>query len=160
MAATDITTLSNANKYTLKGHHNWHSMYRTEIRTVDGAREAGLWTEFTHNIISIPIGWAFVSGWYFVTTTFAGGTSVQFKISNSAVLSGAITVANNGLDKGTGSFLGGMDPGSATYILGLAASFAHTAAQTIDMVVAGTMTAGALILCAELAHVSTLVDQQ
>jgi hypothetical protein len=127
------------------------------VKNFDGAKNSGLWTAATHPVISIPIGYALKCAWYYVTTTFAGGTSAQFKISDSAALTAAITVATNGLDKGTGGFIGHLPDDD---VVGWADVFAHTAAQTLDCVIAGTMTAGAMVIGAELIHVAALTAQQ
>lgn len=153
MAATNITATA---AYDLKPHHYFANAFETRVKIFDGAKEAGLWTAATHKVIAIPIGYAFKACWYYVTTTFAGGTSIQFKISNSATLGSAITVATNGLDKGTGGFLGHLPDDD---VVGWANVYAHTAEQTLDVVVVGTMTAGAMVVGCELIYLKALVDQ-
>ena len=104
----------------------------------------------THQVIDIPKGFALVGGYFAVETTFTGFTSLQFKVG-SDTLSGAIITA--ALVAGD---VGEFSVGSVTGITTVA-SYAKAAADTLDVLTVGTLTAGVMVIIPKFIRIDSAV---
>jgi len=112
------------------------------------------WTAATtHEIIDIPQGWACIGGYFVVTTTFTGLTSLQFAIGGNT-MSGAIAAAN--LVAGD---VGEFNVGSVTGTTTVTDAYADGADDTLDGIIVGTLTAGKMIIIPKLVRIDSALDQ-
>lgn len=103
----------------------------------------------THNLFSVPDGYALVGGAIIIKTTFTGTTSIQFTVDGDPV-SGAVPVAN--LVAGDVISLEfGSVAGTTT-----AGGYANGADIQFSMVVTGAITAGKMLVVLDLVHVDAI----
>lgn len=109
----------------------------------------GVSSATTHDLFTIPDGYALVGGAVIVKTTLADTTSIKFQV-NGTDLTGAVGVANLAAGDVISLEYGMQDTTDGT------AGYANGSDITFDMVVVGAITAGKFLVILDLVHVDAI----
>ena len=109
------------------------------------------YTTGTNPAIDIPVGFALVGGTVVVEDAVTGATSLQFRLSGGDNLTGAIPIAN--LVAGDVRDLRTGGTTATTSVAG----YAKTVALTLDIVVAGTVNGGKIVIIPEIIRIDSAI---
>ena len=155
MAATDITK---SKLYQAPLGYDEQSAVFTKSRMFNIDLTSALGGAFSHPTLDVLVGEAIVGGYWVVVAALVGGTSFKIEMASGDDWTGAVTTFTRGE---TGRFTGpsGSSATVTNNTAGITASYAHTAATTVDVTIAGTFTAGKLLVVGEFINVTALEDQ-